>query len=225
MTTIKRPQKWMTSAEHEAWLKETGQYEAVIERQRAAIEARRREIDKRVEEERIAEAQLVADLCVAGFEVTSIHDLYKVKGSHAKAVPILLSHFSRPYPPAIRDCIARSLAVPEVKAMVWPELLRLFRIEAMGNVKDGLAVAIAELATEQVIGDVLELVRDRRQGDSRLLLLSALNKSKDPRGKQTILDLADEPDLREEIKAIRKKWERNAIKRAQKAAQKNPTRH
>lgn len=219
MTKLSKGYK--TLAEHHAELKEKGLYDDMI----AGQEARRREIDKRLEEERVAHAPLVADLRAAGFDVDTVHNLHKVKGSRAKAVPILLAHFSRPYPSAIRASIGDELAIPEAKSQVWKEILRFYREESDHRVSEGLANAIIELANDDDIDDLLDLVRDPTVGETRSFFLRILNKSKDPRGKQTILELADEPDLREEIKVIRKKWERNAIKRAQKAAQKNPTRH
>ena len=61
----------MTGIEHDAWLKATGQYDAMVERNRLKEEERQ----KRVAEYRVAEAPLVAELRAAGYQVQSAWDL------------------------------------------------------------------------------------------------------------------------------------------------------
>ncbi|MFO0631445.1 MAG: hypothetical protein U0168_01205 [Nannocystaceae bacterium] len=166
----------MTAAEHEAWLKETGQYNVLVARQRQLEEERL----KREAEYRRAEAPLVDELRAAGFQVESAWDLVNTPGSYPKAVPILLAHLPRPYPAAVREGIARALAVREASCG-WELLTRLYRDEHEVRAKDGLAVAIAAAANDELIGDVIALARDTSQGPSRLLLLGALERSADPR--------------------------------------------
>lgn len=109
---------------------------------------------------RRAEAPLVDELRTAGFEVDSAWDLVNTPGSYPKAVPILLAHLERPYPAAVREGIARALAVPDARAAGWSVLMRLFAEEREKRVKDGLAVALAAAADDQVIGDIIALARD-----------------------------------------------------------------
>lgn len=66
-------------------------------------------------------------------------------------------------------------------------------------VKDGLAVAISGAASVDVLDDVIALLRDRRHGASRLLLLQALQKSSDPRAQAALMELGTDPDLAKEI--------------------------
>jgi hypothetical protein len=193
----------MTAAEHEAWLKETGQYDAMVASQRQQEEERL----KREAEHRLAEAPLVDELRAAGFQVQSAWDLVNTPGSYPKAVPILLAHLSRPYPAAVREGIARALAVPEASSG-WELLTRLYREEHEVRVKDGLAVAIAGAANGELIGDVIALARDTSQGPSRILLLNALRRSADPRGRAALMELATDPDLAKEIQVILKRLSR-----------------
>lgn len=187
----------MTAAEHEAWLKETGQYNVLVARQRQLEEERL----KREAEYRRAEAPLVDELRAAGFQVESAWDLVNTPGSYPKAVPILLAHLPRPYPAAVREGIARALAVREASCG-WELLTRLYRDEHEVRAKDGLAVAIAAAANDELIGDVIALARDTSQGPSRLLLLGALERSADPRARMAVMDLGTDPELVKEIQVI-----------------------
>lgn len=165
------------------------------ERQQRAAECRR------------AEAPLVEDLRAAGYAVESAWDLVNTPGSYPKAVPLLLAHLPRPYPGPVREGIARALAVPEAK-VGWSVLTRLYRDEQDKRAKDGLAVAIAAASDEDVIGDVITLVRDTRHGPSRLLLLGALERSVDPRAKATLTNLRTDPELQKEVQLILRRLKR-----------------
>ncbi len=200
---MKRPRGRMTAAEHEAWLKTSGKYDAMVEHQRQQeVERQNREADYRR-----AEAPLVDELRAAGFAVQSAWDLVNTQGSYPRAVPILLAHLPRPYPAAVREGIARALAVPEAKSG-WDELTRLFRHEQEQRPKDGIAAAIAAAASDELIGDVITLARDTSQGPSRLLLLGALERSADSRARATLMELAADPDLTKEIGVILRRLKR-----------------
>jgi hypothetical protein len=162
---------------------------------------------KREAEYRHAEAPLVDELRAAGFQVQSAWDLVNTPGSYPKAVPILLAHLPRPYPAAVREGIARALAVREASCG-WEVLTRLYQDEHEVRAKDGLAVAIAAAANDELISDVIALARDTSQGPSRLLLLGALERSADPRARAALMDLGTDPDLTKEIQVILRRLKR-----------------
>jgi hypothetical protein len=162
---------------------------------------------KREAEYRRAEAPLVDELRAAGYQVQSAWDLVNTPGSYPKAVPILLAHLPRPYPAAVREGIARALAVREASCG-WEVLTRLYRDEHEVRAKDGLAVAIAAAANDELIGDVIALARDTSQGPSRLLLLGALERSADPRARAALMDLGTDPDLTKEVQVILRRLKR-----------------
>lgn len=176
--------------------------EFVAKRQREEEERLRREAGYR-----LAEAPLVNELRAAGYQVQSAWDLANTQGSYPEALPILVAHLPRPYPAPVREGIARALAVPEAKA-AWDVLTRLYRQEQDGRPKDGLASAIAAAADDDVIGDVIALAHDTRNGSSRLLLLGALERSVDPRARAALMELGTDPDLTKEIKIILRRLER-----------------
>jgi hypothetical protein len=168
------------------------------------VARRRREDEEREErmaEFRRAEEPLVRELQAAGFPVQSAWDLVNTPGSYPKAVPILLAHLPRSYPSPVREGIARALAVPESRA-AWETLVRWYRDESDPQVKCGLALAIRAASDRSVIGDVIGLASDASNGPSRALLLHALERSTDSRGRAALVDLAADPDLAKEVRVI-----------------------
>lgn len=155
----------------------------------------------RAAEWRHAEAPLVEELRAAGFAVDSAWDFVNKSAPYADALPILVDHLQRSYPSRVREGIARALAVPQSK-FAWNVLTRLYRDEGEKDAKDGLAVAISVVADDEVIDEVLALVRDVRHGPSRVLLLSALERSEDPRARAALMELGTDPELKKEIQVI-----------------------
>ena len=182
------------------------------------VAARERDADehaRRVAELHRAEAPLVEELRNAGIPVLSAGDLANRPGSYPKAVPILLAHLPRAYPPYVREVIARALAFPEAIA-IWQELKTLYRDERDEQVKDGLAVAVAAASNDDVVADVIALARDSTLGSSRLLLLDALECSADPRARAALMSLGTDPDLSKEIPVILKRLARRNARRSKR---------
>ena len=152
-----------------------------------------------------AVAPLLEELRAAGCEITSISRLtsepYPASAPHPRALPILLTHLGKPYQVEVREIIAEALAVPEAKPQ-WPALLGLYRDETDARVKDALAVAIAGVADDEVIDDVITLAREPRHGPSRVLLLRAIERSAAPGAREALVDLQGDPELAEEIQRI-----------------------
>ena len=161
----------------------------------------------RAAEWRCAEAPLVEELEAAGFTVDSAWDLVNTSEPYLDALPILVDHLQRPYPGRVREGIARALAVPQSR-FAWNVFTRLYRDDDALDAKGGLAVAIAAAADDEVIDEVIALARDRRHGESRLLLLSALERSRDPRAKAALMELRTDPELEKEIRVILRRLER-----------------
>ena len=159
-------------------------------------------------EYRRAEAPLLEDLRTAGHMVQSVWDLVNTTRDYPDALPILLRHFERPYPVPVREGIARALGVREAR-FAWPVVLRFFENESNVRVKDGLAAALAVIADQSVMPALIDVVRDQRYGSSRVLLLRALTRSRDPRAHATIRDLAHDPDLQHEIRVILRRQDRS----------------
>jgi hypothetical protein len=149
-----------------------------------------------------AEAPLVAELRRAGFQVDSAWDLVNTSTPYPAALPILLEHLARPYPDRVREGIARALAVRDAR-FGWEILLRLYREEEAGtDAKDGLAVALAAASDDQVADDVISVAQDPAHGESRLLLLRGLKRSRAPQAKAALESFAGDPVLGEQARRL-----------------------
>jgi hypothetical protein len=170
------------------------------------------ERQQRAAEWRRAEQPLVEELRRAGFQVDTAWDLVNTKGDYPKALPILLKHVQKPYPGPVREGIARAMAVPSAK-FAWDVLVRLYRAEQEVRPKDGLAVALAAIADGELLDQLIALVKDTQLGESRVLLLSTLARSKDPRARAALMSVGDDPQLEQEVQATFKRWQRRKPKR------------
>lgn len=179
-------------------------------RLRAINEARAQERETQALELRQEEEPIVRDLHAVGYDVASVWDLVNTSARYAKAVPVLLKHLRLPYSEATREGIARALAVDEPAVQsAYVELVEQYRDAPFGagrgRAKGGLACALAAAATETTLPHLAALVLDRQQGPSRVLLLSALRKSKSALAKQTLRTAESDPELRKEIASWRRK--------------------
>lgn len=197
-------------------------------RLRAINERRWKETERKAVEWRKAEQPLVKELQAAGFDVESAWDLFNRKEPwnkkeriqpYPEALPILLKHLERPYPDRVREGIARTLAVGRAGWEAsgvdfrhsWETLTRLYRREEAGtDAKNGLAVAISVVAEsdDDLFDEVIDLVKDVNQGESRVLLLSALERSSDLRARAALMELGSDPQLSKEVQAIFRRLKR-----------------
>lgn len=136
----------------------------------AAKERERREIEAEVAR---AEAPVLRDLRTVGVDIESVWDLVNTADPYPLAIPVLLDHLQRDYPPVVTEGIARALAVREARP-AWNAIARRFRRETEERVKDGLAVALAAIAGDDQLDELKGWILDARHGSSRVLLLSAL---------------------------------------------------
>ncbi len=191
--------------------------------------ARLRAINQRRECERQERARLwrveenapFDELRAAGYPVESVWHLWQKGTAYPEAIPILLRHLQLDYSDRTRAGIARALAVPDPEVRkAWPLLVEEFRKarDGKGSIapgdtkqfslgfKDGLACALSAAVTKETLPELIALASDPSQGTSRVILLTALRplRKKDPRVKEAIEHLANDPDLAKEIAAWRK---------------------
>lgn len=160
------------------------------------------ERDRRVAKWRQAEAPLVEELREAGFEVDTAWDLVNTSTPYPEALPILLTHLERPYPDRVREGIARALAVRPAK-FGWGQLVRLYRQEEAGtDAKDGLAVALAAVSDDELVDEVIALARDPQHGESRILLLRRLKRSRSGEARAALERFADDSVLGREARRL-----------------------
>jgi hypothetical protein len=164
---------------------------------RAAQARRAAELDDLRAALRAAEAPLVAELQAAGYQVESAWDLRKYKDPYKSALPILVDHLSRDYPDRVLAGIARALSV-RAAAPWWPQLKGSYSKAAESEAKHALAAAIAVIVTKATLPEFIGLIKDPSNGPSRVLLVRALKRLRDPRGLALLDELRDDPVLGQE---------------------------
>lgn len=157
---------------------------------------------------------IVKDLRAVGLELESVWDLVNRPSNYPEAIPVLLNHLQKPYSDRTREGIARALSIryPAVRE-AWPILVREYRNTPEGwgivapndtvnvklGAKDGLACTLCVAVTDETMEEFISLVKDPANGESRLLLLPALRKSKNPQAKIVLEELASDPVFAKEI--------------------------
>jgi HEAT repeat protein len=176
----------------------------------ARRDARRAQLEAEIAELRKLQIPLIRDLCSVGYEVKSVWDLVNTSNAYPEALPVLAKHLERDYPPEIKDGIARALAVPDAK-FAWPILLKQYIGETQRRTKGGLAAALGAIADDDVLPDLIALLKDRSHGTSRVLLLDGFYRSKDPAALAALVEMQDDPDLIKEVpRMINKITRRNS---------------
>lgn len=184
-------------------------------RLREINDARRRRAAEVAAVSKAEELPILAELRAVGVDAKSIWDLVNARTPYPRAIPILLKRLLLPYSDHTREGIARSLAVPDSRTReAWTTLVNEYRKAPTADsnaqsgkqkqrlgAKDGLACILAVAVTEETLPELIELAKDRSQGESRLLLLSALRKrkSKNALAKRALDELAEDPELSKEI--------------------------
>jgi hypothetical protein len=174
---------------------------------RARRDAREAAFEKRRVDLARAEAPLVADLRAAGVAVNSVYDLVNTRESYPAALPILIRHLDVDYPPPIVEGIARALAVPAAH-VAWRKLVDRFKSSRDVGPQQGFAVAVAGTANDERLDELIELVLDPRYGTSRVLLVSALERSKLQKARAVLEALQSDPQIGQGAKAVLKKLNR-----------------
>lgn len=141
--------------------------------QRAAAE-RAAQLAERVASYRAAEAPIVADLRLAGVDVSSVWDLVNTVEPYPLALPVLLEHLEQGgYPDRVMEGLGRALAVrPAV--VWWDRLCALYRRSEGPEEREGLAVALAAAATPAQLDSLVALVGEEPLGESRVHLVRAI---------------------------------------------------
>lgn len=152
---------------------------------------------RRVEEYREAAAPLLAELAAAGFDVASVTALRRQGAEWRGAIPILLAWLPRVGNADVKEDIVRALSVPFAKPAAAPALVAEFRRAdpAQEALRWAIGNALEVVADDSVLDDVVEIVRDRRNGTSREMFAVALGNMRGPRVVDVLIGLLDDPEV------------------------------
>lgn len=182
-----------------------------FQKEKKEREKRMRAIEKKLDAD---EKPVIKDLSKVGVNVSSVWDLVNTNKSYEKAIPVLLRHLEKKYHPKTSAGIARALAVPETNNFpeAWGCLLKLYKNtkseEAISEpelrgFKEGLAVALSVLCNSDRLEDILLLIKEKKHGESRVLLIDGLSRYRSKTEVQALLEsLISDGDLIEISKEI-----------------------
>lgn len=190
--------------------------------QRVARDQGRREIAARY---RAAARPIIEDLASIGIVVDSEWDFVTRPERYDAALPVLMKHFHRDYPGFVREGLARSFGRPWARNMAWEQILAAYLSEpnkaqiappgdswAPSGLKEGMAVALSEMAHRSDIDVLIRLTSDPANGPSRIFFVKNLSRSKTPEAFDTLMRLSTDQDLSREIafrmKSKLKRWVR-----------------
>lgn len=169
---------------------------------------RAKERDRKIEEINkaleVEERPIINDLRDVGYSVKSVWDLVNSKYAYDAAIPVLVKHLLLPYSDVVRGGIARALAVPQARS-AWHIILGEYAktpspMDGGGlGAKEGLAVALGEIATGKELNEIFDLCIDEKNGPSRILLLAAFKKNKTSFSKRALDILKKDSTFTKEI--------------------------
>ncbi|MVA57671.1 hypothetical protein [Agrobacterium vitis] len=165
-------------------------------------------IERRGKRLAIEEAPIIVDLDAHGLHISSIWDLVNTSAEYSFALPVLARHLVLPYSDRTREGLARALAI-KASSSIWPLLVEQYKISPVGKgivapdddevfnlgAKDGLAVALSVAVTRGTLPELVDLVEDRANGPSRLLLLKGVRKFRNPQTREILECFVDDPEL------------------------------
>ena len=189
------------------------------------------------------QAQLLSELSDIGFKVDSVAELYNRKLNYRPAIPILLKWLPSMDDMGIKEEIVRALSVKWAKPEAGHVLVNEFQAvpDTKGiGIRWAIGNAIAVVADDDLFEDVCRLVRNKKYGKSREMLVVSLgNMQKTPKAVDVLVELLSDEDLAgyalialgklkassardriEEFKKYPKKWIRIEAQRALKEIEK-----
>lgn len=129
------------------------------------------------------EKPLIDEVLKAGIRIKSVWDFVNTADRYAEAIPILIKHLSCPYDRRTKEGIVRALAVKEAKGLANKEIIEEYHKApnedhhfrwAFGN-------TMSVIVTKDDLDELIEIVTDESNGESRTGFIEALAKIKSPK--------------------------------------------
>jgi hypothetical protein len=146
-------------------------------------------------------APILEALRSIGIRVRHLWELANSGEVFPEAQPILFEHLQKPYPPKVREFIARAMSERSANPF-WPELRRLFEVERNILVKDALAVALVGAASASEADQIIQLLRDPEHGTSRVLLVQFIARLPKEQALLLSAQLADDKQIAIEVRRV-----------------------
>lgn len=193
---------------------------------KAKLETDRRQREMIIERYRRAESPLLDELRAIGINVRTAWDLREWQEPYQSAIPILIEHLTRDYPPNVRKGIAMALGKKWARELAWEPLVKIYSMEpnlsgpalageigAPSEPKDQMAVSISEMAKPEDLKEVVGLLENPQNGMSRVLLVRKVARSGSEYAFEALARLSSDPDLKEEVALVLKSKLRRQAKK------------
>jgi hypothetical protein len=147
--------------------------------------------------------QLLRDLEVVGVHVGDLWELVNSKVQYPSAVPVLvewLDNLDTRVPtvdrPHMLEGLVRALTIPAARPTAAPALMRLFRGSTCSPMLQWVVGnALGVVVDDSLFDDIECLVRDRRFGKARQMVVLGLGRSTDPRAIPLLIELLADEDV------------------------------
>ncbi len=182
--------KSITAAELQAQLQKDPEYQRNIREREAEIEKEEAELRK-------DEKPLIKELVSFGFNISSSWELVNTSAKYEDAIPVLVKHLSKPYHKKNKEGIVRALAVKEAKGIACKVIIEEYHKAPKDDFHYRWAFGntMAVIITEEHMDDVIEIVQDEENGESRDMFVRALGKVKSSKVEQVLIDLLDDDEV------------------------------
>ncbi len=147
------------------------------------------------------EEVILAELAAAGYRVRSLADLRHSGVRYREAITVLLDWLPQVTDRRVKEEIVRALTVPWARPAATRPMIDEFRrvdssVDPTGTgLRWTIGNALEVLADDSSFDELAELVRDRRYGTARQMIVLGLGRSKRPEAVEVLVDLVDDPEV------------------------------
>jgi hypothetical protein len=147
------------------------------------------------------EEAILAELAEAGYRMRSLAELRHSGARYRGAVPVLLRWLPQVTDRKLKGEIVRALSVPWARPVATGPMIEEFRradasVDPTGTgLRWTIGNALEVLADDSSFDELAELVRDRRYGKARQMVVLGLGRSKRPEAATVLIGLLDDPEV------------------------------
>jgi hypothetical protein len=117
--------------------------------------------------------------------VWNLGDIKNRGGSYTTALRVLVKHLSRDYPDEVLKAIASVLS-NKAAAQWWDEILAAYMSAKGPKAKMALGGALSAIVSKKTLPAYIEQVMNPENGSSRVVMMRALKRVRDPRGTEAL---------------------------------------
>ncbi len=123
------------------------------------------------------------DVLAVGIRIKSVWDFVNTADKYPEAIPVLVKHLTRPYHQRTRAGIVRALTVKEAKGIANKAILAEYRKAPKDDFHFAwlFGNAMSVIVTKDDLDELIEIVKDEGNGESRTGFIEALAKIRSPR--------------------------------------------